>query len=67
MGSLQDLVKMIPGIGSKLKDVELDEKELVSVKAIIQSMTKQERVRPQIIDGSRRKRIALGSGIPSPK
>lgn len=43
MGSLQDLVKMIPGIGNKLKDVEIDEKELLHVKAIIQSMTKIER------------------------
>ncbi len=64
MGSLQDLVKMIPGIGNKLKGVEIDEKELVYVKAIIQSMTKYERVRPTIIDGSRRKRIANGSGRP---
>lgn len=62
MGSLQDLVKMIPGVGSKLKDTEIDERELISVKAIIQSMTIDERKRPQIIDASRRKRIAAGSG-----
>ncbi len=64
MGSLQDLVKMIPGIGNKLKDVDIDEKELLHVKAIIQSMTKIERIRPHIIDGSRRRRIAIGSGRP---
>ncbi|MDK9700452.1 MAG: signal recognition particle protein [bacterium] len=64
MGSLQDLVKMIPGVGAKLKDAEIDEKELLYVKAIIQSMTKDERRRPQIIDGSRRKRIANGCGRP---
>lgn len=62
MGSIQDLIKMIPGVGSKLKNTEIDEKELVTVKAIIQSMTKEERLRPQIIDVSRKKRIASGSG-----
>ncbi|MCX7834560.1 MAG: signal recognition particle protein [bacterium] len=62
MGSLQELIKMIPGIGSKIKDTEIDEKELVIVKSIIQSMTKEERRRPQIIDLSRKRRIALGSG-----
>ena len=63
MGSLQSLIGMIPGLGSKMKDVEIDEKELVRVEAIIQSMTKGERRNPSIINGSRRKRIASGSGM----
>lgn len=63
MGSLQSLIGMIPGVGSKLKDVEIDEKEMVHIEAIIQSMTIQERRKPNIINGSRRKRIAAGSGM----
>jgi signal recognition particle subunit SRP54 len=54
---------MIPGANSKqLKNLKIDEKELVYIKAIIQSMTKKERKDPSIINGSRRKRIANGSG-----
>lgn len=62
MGSLQDLVGMLPG-ASKIKGLEVDEKAIVRVEAIINSMTPEERARPEIIDGSRRRRIALGSGI----
>lgn len=63
MGSISQLLEMIPGMGGKqLKNLDVDEKELVYVKAIIQSMTKDERQNPSIINGSRRKRIALGSG-----
>ncbi|MBD3288814.1 signal recognition particle protein, partial [candidate division KSB1 bacterium] len=63
MGPLDQLVKMIPGVkSSMLKGVSADEKSLVTVEAIINSMTPDERRRPQIIDGSRRKRIARGSG-----
>ncbi len=54
---------MMPGLGGKIpKDVEVDEKALVRVEAIIQSMTPAERQRPQILNGSRRLRIAKGSG-----
>jgi len=62
MGPLEDLLGMIPGMGKQLKNLQLDEKELVRTEAIIQSMTPQERTKPEIISGSRKKRIALGSG-----
>ncbi len=64
MGSLKDMLGMIPGLGKMkaLKNVEPDEKELVRTAAIIDSMTRKERLNYQIIDGQRRKRIALGSG-----
>ena len=61
MGNLTDLVSMIPGIGNKLAGVNIDEHQIVRFKAIIQSMTKEERLNPQIINGSRKKRIAEGS------
>jgi signal recognition particle subunit SRP54 len=64
MGSLSDLIKMIPGMGNMkhMKNLEVDEKELVKIEAIINSMTPQERRQHTIIKGSRRKRIAKGSG-----
>lgn len=64
MGPLKDLLGMIPGLGAakQLKDVDIDEKGLGKVEAIIQSMTIDERRRPDIINGNRKKRIASGSG-----
>ncbi|HWR62287.1 MAG TPA: signal recognition particle protein [Clostridia bacterium] len=63
MGPMSSILEMIPGMNSgKLKGMEVDEKELVRVEAIIRSMTKKERQNPDIINGSRRKRIAAGSG-----
>jgi len=64
MGSMKDILGMIPGLGKMkgLKDMQPDDKELVKVTAIIDSMTKEERYNHLIIDGRRRKRIALGSG-----
>lgn len=62
MGNINDLISMIPGMSSKLKGVNIDEKQLAVNKAIIQSMTKEERLNPDIIKASRRKRIAEGSG-----
>lgn len=64
MGPLEDLLAMIPGMGKQLKGMQgqIDEKELGRVEAIIQSMTKEERRNPAIINGSRKKRIARGSG-----
>lgn len=62
MGSLSSLMSMIPGIGSQMKNAPVDEKALVKVEAIINSMTKQERKTPKILNGNRRKRIARGSG-----
>lgn len=61
MGSLESLLNMIPGF-SKMKDVDIDSKELVKVEAVINSMTKKERKDHTLINGSRRKRIAMGSG-----
>ena len=68
MGSLKDLISMIPGIGQvkQLKNLNMDEKELVKIEAIINSMTPQERRKHTIINGSRRKRIAKGSGTGVP-
>jgi signal recognition particle subunit SRP54 len=62
MGNLKDLVGMIPGAGKALKDVEIEDDAFKSIEAIIMSMTPQEREEPSIINGSRRKRIADGSG-----
>ncbi len=62
MGSIQDLLAMIPGIGNKAKDIEVDEKKFDRMKAIIYSMTEKERTNPDIINPSRKKRIAAGSG-----
>jgi signal recognition particle subunit SRP54 len=64
MGSLSDLMGMIPGMGKlkQMKNVEVDDRQLVRIEAIINSMTPQERRRHSIINGSRRKRIAKGSG-----
>ncbi len=61
MGNLGDLVKMIPGMGSKLKVTDVDEEKIKKYKAIIQSMTKKERNNPDLIKASNRKRIAMGS------
>ena len=62
MGNINDLISMIPGASSKLKGINIDEKQLEKNKAIVQSMTKEERLNPDIIKASRRKRIADGSG-----
>lgn len=63
MGPIEDLLGMIPGMNNKaLKGVNVDEKEFAKLEAIIKSMTKEERAKPEIIDISRRKRIAEGSG-----
>ncbi len=64
MGSMKDMLNMIPGLSSKLKgqNLDIDEKQIDRIKAIIRSMTPAERENPQIIKGSRRKRIANGSG-----
>lgn len=62
MGSLSEIISLIPGAGQLSKGIEIDDRALTRIEAIIGSMTPQERNRPQIINGSRRKRIALGSG-----
>ena len=66
LGSLETVLGMIPGMGGlsqKLKEANVDEKEFARVEAIIRSMTPKERQKPEIINGSRRKRIAAGSGM----
>ena len=62
MGNLKDLASMIPGVGKALKDVEIDDNAFKGIEAIISSMTEKERINPSIINGSRRRRIAAGSG-----
>ncbi len=62
MGNLKDLASMIPGMGKMVKNLDIDDNAFKSIEAIIYSMTPKERSNPQIIDGSRRKRIAAGSG-----
>ena len=62
MGNMKDLMGMIPGAGKALKDVDIDDDAFKGVEAIIRSMTPKERQNPQIIDASRKKRIASGSG-----
>lgn len=63
MGGMQDMLSMLPGMGSQLKNVEIDEKQMNRPKAIILSMTKEERANPKIINPSRKKRIAAGAGV----
>ena len=62
MGSIQDMLGMLPGIGNKVKDLDVDEKEFDRMQAIILSMTPKERSKPDIINASRKKRIAEGCG-----
>ena len=62
MGSMTEIMKMIPGLSKAMPNVEIDEKAVKKVEAIICSMTMRERARPEILNGSRRKRIASGSG-----
>jgi len=66
MGPLGDILKMMPGANKikGLNDLQIDDKQIAHVEAIIQSMTKQEKIQPDIINSSRRKRIAKGSGRP---
>ena len=62
MGPLQNVVSMIPGLGKQMRGVTVDDRELARVEAIVLSMTSEERRRPELINGSRRARIARGSG-----
>ena len=67
MGNIKDLASMIPGMGKMIKDVDMDNDSFKSIEAIILSMTPYEREHPDIINGSRRKRIADGSGTSLPE
>jgi signal recognition particle subunit SRP54 len=62
MGPLKGVLSMLPGVGKQLQELDIDEKQMGRVEAIVLSMTPRERSMPHLIDGSRRKRIAAGSG-----
>ena len=62
MGNMKDLMGMIPGVGKAIKNMDIDDDAFKHIEAMIHSMTPQEREQPKLIDGSRRKRIAAGSG-----
>ena len=62
MGNLKDLAAMIPGVGKAIKDIDIDDNAFKSIEAIIHSMTPQERTHPEVLNTSRRQRIAKGSG-----
>ena len=62
MGNMKDLLGMIPGVGNKIKDLDVNEDSFKGIEAMINSMTPAERTDPDLIDGSRRKRIAKGAG-----
>ena len=62
MGNIKDLMAMIPGVGKAVKDLDIDDNAFKNVEAIIQSMTLKERANPDIINNSRKERIARGSG-----
>lgn len=63
LGSMKDILSMLPGVGNKLRDVDIDERQFDRVQAIIRSMTPQERAKPEIINPSRKRRIAAGCGM----
>jgi len=64
MGDIKSLLGMIPGLGKALKDVQIDDKQIARVEAIVQSMTPKERANPDLINLSRKKRISRGCGQP---
>jgi len=63
MGSLKSVLSMLPGMEKQLRDVDIDDRQMLRVEAIIKSMTKKEKAKPDIINASRKRRIASGSGV----
>ena len=63
MGSLKSILSMMPGMERQIRDVDIDDRQMLRVEAIIKSMTKKERAKPDIINASRKRRIAAGSGV----
>ncbi len=63
MGSLKSILSMLPGVEKQIRDVDIDDRQMLRIEAIITSMTKRERAKPDIINASRRKRIAAGAGV----
>jgi signal recognition particle subunit SRP54 len=62
MGNIKDLMAMIPGVGSKIKDLDVDDKSFKGIEALIQSMTPEERAKPELLNAARKQRIVNGSG-----
>jgi signal recognition particle subunit SRP54 len=67
MGNMKDLLGMIPGVGKAIKDIDIDDNSFKPIEAIIRSMTNEERENPDMINGSRKNRIATGSGTSVPQ
>ena len=65
MGSIQNVIGMLPGMPKEVRNAEIDDREITRIEAIIQSMTPDERRKPDLINGSRRGRIAKGAGVNS--
>ena len=63
MKCFKSILSMLPGMDKQLRDVDIDDRQLLRIEAIIQSMTKKERAKPDIINASRKRRIAAGSGM----
>ena len=63
MGGMSSILSMIPGMERKLRDVDIDDRQMLRIEAIIKSMTKKERAKPDIINASRKRRIAAGAGV----
>jgi signal recognition particle subunit SRP54 len=63
MGSIQNVIGMLPGMPKEVRKAEIDDREITRIEAIIQSMTPAERRKPDVINGSRRTRIARGAGV----
>lgn len=63
MGSVKSIMSMLPGVGQKLRDVEIDERQFDRIEAIIKSMTPKERAKPELLNASRKRRVAAGSGM----
>jgi signal recognition particle subunit SRP54 len=63
MGSIQNVIGMLPGMPKEVRKAEIDDREIIRIEAIIQSMTPDERRKPDMINGSRRGRIAKGAGV----
>ncbi len=63
MGSIKNILSMIPGMEKQIRDVDIDDRQMLRIEAVITSMTKKERLKPDIINASRRKRIAAGAGV----
>ena len=63
MGPLKNVLSMLPGMDKQLRDVDIDDRQMLRIEAVITSMTKKERAKPDIINASRRKRIAAGAGV----